>query len=506
LLSVSTGDTGKQNSETRAGDTLAEFLHKKSGSSLWYYRRRYPQDVAKVLCKPIYMQSLGTSNKREAEQLSRRVSVQFDAICHEARVKRDLTLGTAALSQQSEAVPLDSIASADAVLAGIPALVRKAASRVVEEQQRNPKGWLDTVKGWQSLYEAMKRGEVTPELQRPAVEAQAILNGFDYALQGKQLPLESVVVDAAPVMSPTIPSNEKWGELCERALNLYRDKVSDGRYKQAQRSLPSVSIVSVSLEDVQAGLLAWCKRRLNEVKPRTVKTQLDCMVSSLRCVLPKLQAPFLKELQGVMQPRNGDRQSMPVQVIKEAMVGFKNRPVSNKVRKGYGGGASQFDAVAVEALAVLGIRPRELVQAKLDAICEKTDVFGGAGLFFRITSGKNRASERDIPLSDGEREVLDLVRLREMLAWQQDNPRSFHGAVSSLNTRFSDMTGGYTLYQMRHSWKDLAVCAGVDSELRERLMGHKVPGVAAVYGSGVPLDRGLDALLSIREKILGEKR
>ena len=133
-------------------------------------------------------------------------------------------------------------------------------------------------------------------------------------------------------------------------------------------------------------------------------------------------------------------------------------------------------------------------------------MFGKQGLYLRLADGKNKASEREIPLSDGTREVLPVQRLREMLEWQEKNSRSSHGAVSSFQTRFKEMTGGGTLYQMRHSWKDVAVNAQVDSELRERLMGHKVPGVSAVYGSGIQLAGGLDALFQIRDKILGEKR
>lgn len=70
-----------------------------------------------------------------------------------------------------------------------------------------------------------------------------------------------------------------------------------------------------------------------------------------------------------------------------------------------------------------------------------------------------------------------------------------------LGTRFKAMTGVYTLYQMRHSWKDIAVYAGVDFELRERLLGHRMRGVAAVYGSGSYLKLGLDALLLVRGTI-----
>ena len=225
------------------------------------------------------------------------------------------------------------------------------------------------------------------------------------------------------------------------------------------------------------------------------------MVSALSCVLPNLQTPRLRELRGVMQPRMDDRQSMPVQAIREAIEGFQRRPASVTVRKGYEGGASQFDAIAVETLAVLGMRPRELMQAKSDALVEKTDLLNVKGIYFRVATGKNKAAERDIPISDGVRAVLDIDKLRAMLVWQENNPRSLHGAVSSRGTRFKNLTNGYTLYQMRHSWKDIAVRRGVDFEIRERLIGHQVQGVAAVYGSGVPLKLGLDAIEAVRSVI-----
>lgn len=447
------------------------------------------------------MKSLKTTVKRDAEKLSRSVSVQFDSICHDERLKRDLALAGAVLPQAVEGGGGDSSASADELFARIPALTRQAASRVIEEQQSNPRDWLNVVKGWQSFYEAMKLGQVPTEAQRPAVEAQAFLNGIELAIQGKPLPSETLVVGGGNEVHPTTGAYESWASVCQRALVKYRDRVGDSRYKLAQRRLPEIKVASVTLTHIEAGLVEWCRGRLNDVTPRTVKTQLDGMVSALRCVLPKLQMPHLKALQGVMQPRMDDRQSMPVQAIREAIDGFKQRPASVKVRKGYEGGASQFDAIAVETLAVLGMRPRELMQAKSDAICEKTDVLGVKGLYFRVAKGKNKAAERDIPICDGARAVLDIDNLRAMLVWQENNPRSLHGAVSSMSTRFKKLTNGYTLYQMRHSWKDIAVRRGIDFEIRERLIGHRVRGVAAVYGSGVPLGLGLDAIEAVRSMI-----
>lgn len=510
--------------ETRQGDTLAEFLHKKTDSSLWYYRRRYPQDVAKVLGKATYMQSLKTMVKGEAEILSRVVSVQFDTICEEARrdqkFQQEIKQAELVTAHGDGAKPVDSAAStaiadnprsADEILGRVPELIRLAATRVVEEQQRDPQGWQDTIRRWKDYYSSALAAPMPSPGPQTAIEAQACLNGIELAIQGQPLPPElatqsSAIQQPIATQSGSEANTETWSVLCDRALREYLHKVAPQRYRLAKSLLPKVKVRSVGESDIQYGLREWCSVRLQVVQPRTVKGQLDCMVSALRCVLPKLSAPVLRELQGVMQPRVGDRQSMPIQQIRAAVQAFRSRPAPAKVRNDYGGGASKFDAIAIEVLAVLGMRPRELLQAGTSALVVKIDVFGEQGLFLRLVDGKSKASEREIPLSDGTREVVPVQRLREMLEWQEKNPRAPHGAVSSLGTRFKMMTGGGTLYQMRHSWKDVAVNAGVDSELRERLMGHKVPGVAAVYGSGIPLARGLDALLSIRDTILREKR
>lgn len=453
----------------------------------------------------MFMKSLRTPVKRVAERLSRQISVEFDTVCHNARLTRDAVHSVDMVVEKNAAERLR--AEAESLFANVPQLIRLAAVRVVEEQQRDPRGWMETVRKWQDFYEAMKVGQVPQEAHRSALEAQAILNGIRLAVRGDPLPSIADQGFGAQMRSVSSTAaegaHESWTVLCARALEAYKADVSPSRYKLAEAKLPQVAVQSTAVHHVYEGLKAWCEARLKVVQPRTVSGQLDCMVSALRRVMPKLQRPVLRELKGVMQPRTGDRQSMPVQAIRETLAALKARPVSNKIRSGYGGGASQFDAIAVEVLAVLGMRPRELVQAKSDAIFSKTDVFGKQGLFFRIVNGKNRASEREIPLSDGSREVVDVSRLREMLEWQERNSRTAHGAVSSLSTRFRGITGQYTLYQMRHSWKDVAVHANVDYELRERLLGHGVQGVATVYGSGIPLQQGLDALVGVRSAIYG---
>lgn len=446
------------------------------------------------------MQSLKTTSKREAEMLSRRVSVDFDTICQGARVRLDVVQDVAAAANHPEDQRQRDV---EAVMAQVPHLMRLAAARVVEEQIRDPKGWKDTVKRWKSFYEAMRIGQVPSDIQQPPLHAQAYLNGIELAIRGQSIPEVHSEHHADATIQSAESKQESWNSLCVRALAAYSQKVSAARHQLAKSKLSELHVHSTADHQLEVALNAWCDARLQEVKPRTVKTQLDCMVAALRCARPKLQTPQRRDLIGVMQPRVDDRQSMPVQAIRDAIEFFKNRPANKKVRHTYDGGASQFDAIAIETLATLGIRPRELAEAKSDAICTKTNVFGKEGLYFRIAQGKNKASEREIPLSDGKTEILNIGQLKEMLAWQERNLRSPHGRVSALQTRFLAATKKHTLYQMRHSWKDIAVQANIDFELRERLLGHKVIGIASIYGSGIPLEQGIAALNAIRIQLLG---
>ena len=291
---------------------MTQFLHKKADSSVWFYRRRFPKEVADAIGKQMFMQSLKTTVKRDAERLSRQVSVQFDTICREALIARDLVKINVSSGLEGEgALTSNSKRAAEAILDGIPNLIRLAATQVVQEQQRNPAGWQDVVRRWRDFYEAMKLGRVPVQALIPAVEAQAILNGFEMAIKGMPLPVQVASADEAGKAQRAKKSEESWPHLCDRALILYREKVGVSRYSVAKRRLIEVTPITTNEDGIQAALLSWCQRRLKEVQPRSVRTQLDCMLSALRCVLPELKAPIVKELRGVMQPRVTDRQSMP---------------------------------------------------------------------------------------------------------------------------------------------------------------------------------------------------
>lgn len=453
------------------------------------------------------MKSLRTHVKREAQRLARQVSVEFDSACEGAlRATQELCTQHDELTAgpYEEAIHPPGSSPQD-ILARLPKQVRLAAHRVIEEQQNNPSGWRERVMRWRDVYESQidrPMGYPGPAI---GAEAKAYVRGIDAVLNVESIP-ELVRESAHGAPLPTNEGQaqfESWEALRREALELYKHEVSEARFKIAERGLSELRVHGMSVGEIQKGLGAHSIERLKEVQPRTVRGEQDAILSALRKVLPDLKALPIRELKGVMQPRVGDKESMPVQSIRAALEALANKPCSPKVRKGYDGGASQFDYVAVQMLAYTGMRPAELLGANPTALVKKPDFRGVSGLYFRIQNGKNRSSERDVPLSDGVRSVVDVNALREMLRWLGQNPRSVRGLVSSLNTRFRKIAQGNTLYQMRHSWKDIAQHAGVDFEIRERILGHAVSGIAAVYGSGVPLIKGMDALVRVKHEIQG---
>ncbi|NMF97030.1 hypothetical protein GPA27_06485 [Aromatoleum toluolicum] len=453
------------------------------------------------------MKSLRTHVKREAQRLARQVSVEFDSACEGAlRATQELCTQHDELTAgpYEEAIHPPGSSPQD-ILARLPKQVRLAAHRVIEEQQNNPSGWRERVMRWRDVYESQidrPMGYPGPAI---GAEAKAYVRGIDAVLNAESIP-ELVRGSAHGAILPTNEGQaqfESWEALRREALALYKHEVSEARYKVAERVLSKLRVSGTSARDIQDALQAHSLEHLKRVQPRTVKGQQDAALSALRKVLTDLRPRPIRELKGVMQPRVGDKESMPVQSIRAALAALAERPRSSKVRKGYDGGASQFDCIVVQMLAYTGMRPAELFGANQAALAQKQDFRGVSGLYFRIQNGKNKSSERDIPLSDGVRSAVDVDALRELLVWLGQNIRSVRGLVTSLNTRFKKITRGYTLYQMRHSWKDVAQHVGIDFEIRERILGHNVQGVAAIYGSGIPLEGGLDALMCVRAEIEG---
>lgn len=449
------------------------------------------------------MQSLRTSNKREAARLSRVVSVKFDDMCSAAQaIKATAKVANEQdTAQKSGDGDAPTAASPATILARIPQLMKEAARAVVEEQQRDPVGWQETVCRWKGLYEAMLIGAVPAAIQRPAVEARALLNGIQCAIDGTPLP--EVAASHIP-RSANVPSHsEPWDSLVKRALALYVEDVGAPRHRLIALTLGKMKVTDTSSSGIQEALNAWCQRRLDEVKARTVRTQLDGMVVCLRHVVPDLQRPNIRVLKGVLQPNQSDRQSMPVRKIRETLAKLRGKQGCTK-SNARNVGASPFDAIVAAMLAYVGLRPKEIFQARPSSLVWKPDIMDVSALYFRIEKGKTKSSDRDIPLSDGKRSIVDIDALRELLAWLEKSDRSPIGLVSTFGARFKKASEGYTPYQMRHTWSDLALRANnIDPDIRGRIMGHSTKSMGRIYGSGIPLDKGLNALFQIREAIEG---
>lgn len=466
-----------------AGAT-ANYLHRKKNGAVWYYRRRYPAAVAHAFSKGMFLCSLKTTDKQEATRLSRAVSVEFDKACASALALQKPTpaSGTptaAHISEQTEA------SKPDPRLA-IPELVAKAVDTLLATPtEAYHRVQADTL----AVLGLMERGE----FPRGVAGAEP-LHPIQAAAVAKAIanPLRTICVEpsptAAPAISPPLPATVD----IPLALARYREKVGDNRYRQISSALEPMAL-SGDAEAVQQQLKEWAELRLQEVQPRTVKVTLTGLVSCLRCVLPNLKTPELRALRGVLEPKADDKQPATVATVRAIVHAAENRQsrANDNV-------SARWDALVLRCLAILGCRPSELLEPDASVLMERQDVHGNRWTVLRIQQAKNKSSLRDIPLNA---DVLPLAQLRDFLTWRDATRLKVQASVNSLNMRLRNRylkdapdKEGVTTYSLRHTWAAITKSLNIDFEVRERLMGHKVPGMAAVYGEGIPMQKALDAL------------
>lgn len=472
-----------------AGAT-ANFLHRKSNGSVWYYRRRYPAAVAQVLGKAMFMRSLQTPDKQKATKLSRAVSVEFDKVCASALAAQKHPAATSTgfntpVPAHTETV---STGGSDPRLA-IPSLVQQAVDALLSypaEEYHQQREWrLATL----SLMERgeFPRGVAGAEPLHPiqaAAVAAAIAN-----------PLQATCVAPSPTTAPATGHPPGMPVDIPRALALYREKVGDNRYRQISSALKRMAL-SGDTTAIQQQLKEWAEQRLQEVQPRTVKVTLTGLVSCLRSVLPDLKAPELRALRGVLEPKADDRQPATIATV-QAIV----RAAERRDPRANDNVSAQWDALVLRCLATLGCRPSELLKPDASVLIERQDVQGNRWTVLRIQQAKNKSSLRDIPLNAN---VLPLAQLREFLAWRDATRLKVQASVNSLNMRLRSRylkdapdKDGITTYSLRHTWAAISKNMDIDFEVRERLLGHKVPGMATVYGEGIPIRKALDAVEAI---------
>lgn len=472
----------------------ANFLHRKSDGSVWYYRRRYPAAVAQALGKAVFMRSLKTADKQEATRLSRVVSVEFDNACAAALAAQKHTPATSTgLDTPAPAhAKVVSTGSPDPRLA-IPSLVKRAVDSLLSypaEEYHEQKDWSLAVLGLMERGE-FPRGVAGAEPLHP-VQAAAVASTI-------ATPTGTAYAAPNPSTAPAIAYPVSMPVDIPRALTLYREKVGDNRYRQISRALEPMTLVG-DAEAVQQQLKAWAEQRLLEVQPRSVKVTLTGLVSCLRCVLPDLKAPELRALRGVLEPKSDDRRAAPIKTV-QAIV----REAELRIPRTNDNVSARWDALVLRCLAILGCRPAELLKPEASVLIERQDVQGKHWTVLRIQQAKNKSSLRDIPLNA---DVLPITQLREFLAWRDKTRLKVQASVNSLNMRLRSRylkstpdKEGITTYSLRHTWAAIAKDLAIDFEVRERILGHKVQGMATVYGDGIPMQVGLEAMIKIRETL-----
>ncbi len=159
--------------------------------------------------------------------------------------------------------------------------------------------------------------------------------------------------------------------------------------------------------------------------------------------------------------------------------------------------------LSVYLLLTFGCRKMELLGAKWSEF----DLEGGT---WRIPSTRTKTSEsREHPLPPLAIDWLNELKIRscnsdyvfparrKSIRFGHVSPDTLWRAVKKLNHGLED----FNVHDLRRTSRTLMAELGIPFDVAEKLVGHKLPGVAAIYDRGNSQQQQLDALKRITNKI-----
>ncbi|WP_336334955.1 DUF6538 domain-containing protein [Pseudomonas putida] len=136
---------------------MSDHLMKRDGRFI--YRRRFPVEVASIVGRTEFRKALGTSDRKEALQLARVVSVDFDRTCAEAQAHSVCGGGTGAI----QAIGGDAPAiTAERILERLRAVVdgaTRSAVEALEPSQRQAPTWAAELEWRKAALRAIAEGK-----------------------------------------------------------------------------------------------------------------------------------------------------------------------------------------------------------------------------------------------------------------------------------------------------------------------------------------------------------
>ncbi|MBF8757111.1 DUF6538 domain-containing protein [Pseudomonas guariconensis] len=468
----------------------------------YFYRRRFPADVAAIVGRAEFRKALGTADRKEALQLARVVSVEFDRTCAEALAQSADGGATGALQALGGDAPA---VTAERILERLRAVVdgaTRSAVEALEPSQRQAPTWAAELEWRKAALRAIADGKHPGAADYSAMEALAALRALEALERGEVPSLGQPTsaperpVYAAPGASADSPDQRTAAEFAE-ALDGYCSRVSEGR-AGIVRSLAAKVLRWPSTPDEQVQrVMQFAAEKLEAGgKASSVHNQAAGLITVLR------------ELPGwerVTLPRNGAvaravRQGGQLQADARdsMMLGTVNEVLRFMDQRG-----DAVDAAAARLLVRYGLRPLELLQEGPEALAIREDIQHNKELVFHagLSGAKNSASRRSLPVHADDAELFRLVLADRGAADAKRARARVKRLGDAMRIALRGKPGKLSLYSLRHTCADLLRAAGATPDEVGGVLGHTAKGSKAtsIYGGRAPLHRPRALLAQVRE-------
>ncbi|CAE6914347.1 conserved protein of unknown function [Ectopseudomonas oleovorans] len=482
------------------------YLSRREGR--YFYRRRFPVDVAAVVGRAEFRQALGTADRQEALKLARRVSVEFDRICTEAlEGTQEGPPAAAGATIRVQAVQPRQV-SPEAILDRLRGVVDQATRSAVaalHPGQRVASTWAAELAWRKDALRAIAEGKHPGAESYNPLEAMAALRALEALEKGEVPTLGQGQAEAQEVQEAQSAAQvgavqiRTTAKQFAKALDGYCDRVSTGR-AGIMRKLTSQVLrwPSTQAEQVQR-ILAFAEAKLaagNKVS--TVHTQAAGLITVLRELpgweevkLPR-NDPTARAVRKGGQLQADARDAMPTATVRKVLAGLDVR-------------GDAVDAAAARLLVRYGLRPLELLQEGPDALAMREDVMGAKELVFYagLSGAKNSASRRCLPVHADDAALFRMVLAARGEATEKRARARIQRLSGAVTRQLRGEPGKLSLYSLRHTCADLLRAAGATPDEVGGVLGHTARGskATAVYGGKAPLGRPRELLAKVRELI-----
>lgn len=471
----------------------------------YFYRRRFPIEVAALVGRTEFRKALGTADRKEADKSARIVSVEFDRVCTEALAQlSEQNIG----ESRGASDDTSTRATAEAILGRLHIVVEQAtrsAIEALEPNQRIAPTWVAEVEWRKSALLAIAEGKHPGAAQYNPAEAMAAYRSLEALERGEVTSIEPSTqsINSARVTAHSLDSDSRTAVDFNEALEGYCARVSASR-AGIVRSLSKLILQWPSTQVAQVQrIMQFAEGKLAAGgRASSVHTQAAGIITVLR------------ELPGwerISLPRNGNtartvrkggqlqadaRDAMPLDIVQKVYAALDVR-------------GDVVDAAAARLLVRYGLRPLELLQEGPEALVDRVDILGQKELVYQagLSGAKNSASRRCLPVHTEDVPLFKLVLGARGEAGEKRGRARVTRLSAAVRIALRGAPGKLSLYSLRHTCADLLRAAGATPDEVGGVLGHTTSGSKAtsIYGGKAPLVRPRELLQVVRDLLENKK-